>query len=338
MRFDESVGTRRCAFCRSEISQQAKRIAETNECDAIASSTILTLATSIMFSFKRMLGISADIRCCVCCSLMDSLVSPPLTGRCGHTICGTCHNDRVVNAPSPRRWMPCPMQGCANGGSFEMQMCPNSALLSIQDTISEIEGRTNAYIVDITERLGAESISDLKSKIAKDQEEIKALRKASQEKDEEVKRLKKKVEENNDEIKVLGYRIEGMLEFTASLQARLNEGGDALIPTPGGPPGSVMAVAGKPDESSLGSHSPTPSVDLNTDSESELHAPKIQTNETKTTETNRKLRIRKVSLGSTTRNKAWIKRKSARTLAFARSPDSSSSSSSSSSTSEEEFH
>ena len=265
---------------------------------------------------------------------MDSL-TPPLTGRCGHTICGTCHNDRVVNAPTPRQWMPCPMQGCAYGGSFEMQMRPNSALLSIQDSILEIEGRTHSYIVDITERLGAESIGKLKSKIAQDQEEMKSLRKASQEKDEELKRLKQKLEENKDEIKVLGYRIEGMLEFSASLQARLNNGDDALIPTPGGPPMSVMAVAGMPDESSVGSHSATPSVDLNTDSGSETNEGGNKKNETDTTKNHRKLRIRKVSLGSTTRNKAWIKRKSARTLAFARS---SNSGSSSSSTSEEEFN
>lgn len=289
-----------------------------------------------MFTFKRMLGVAPDIRCSVCCSTMDAKVSPPFTGRCGHTICGNCHNDHVVNARNPREWMPCPMQGCTHGASFEMQMSPNSVLLNIQDTLAEIERKTHVYIVDAVSKLRAHSISDLRRKIGEDREEISNLRREVGAKDDEMKGLRQRIEEQEGEIQMLGFRIDGMREYTSSLHTRLLAKEEDEIPVSGlGPPTSVEAVAGAvEDASSVGSNSANRSVNLDTDTDSNNEDPGPKITKLGGTRNERpKLRIRKVSLGGRTRDQTWTKRKSARTNAS----ESETTGGEDSSTSEEEF-
>ena len=69
------------------------------------------------FSFAYWLGMSVNVNCQVCCLPMTEFVWYPVTGRCGHTVCGLCFRKCDANAKDAI-WS-CPVKGCIDEKSFQ---------------------------------------------------------------------------------------------------------------------------------------------------------------------------------------------------------------------------
>jgi hypothetical protein len=64
------------------------------------------------FSFSDWLGVSGKVQCDSCQSPLKEFVQYPITGRCGHTICGQCYQSCEEFCRNP--FLPCPVRNCSD--------------------------------------------------------------------------------------------------------------------------------------------------------------------------------------------------------------------------------
>ncbi len=99
------------------------------------------------FSIKETLGLSFPVKCGVCSRVFDHQVDPPITGRCGHTICAKCLQDFVMEQPvNDGTWQPCPYGCCSNLYSFEVTGVTTGAVMQALEYARTVEEDVNAYL------------------------------------------------------------------------------------------------------------------------------------------------------------------------------------------------
>jgi hypothetical protein len=69
------------------------------------------------FSFSEWLGVSSKVQCDSCQFPLKEFVQYPITGRCGHTICGQCYRYCEEFCRNPL--LPCPVRRCSDRHAFD---------------------------------------------------------------------------------------------------------------------------------------------------------------------------------------------------------------------------
>lgn len=150
------------------------------------------------FTFSK-LGWPRTIKCPFCHVPYDKEVSYPITGRCGHTFCATCHQAMVLDHPKNNgRWQPCPIPSCTHQASFEPMPGRNIAILELQDQLSEMEHSVAEYVSSLeTEKRHRNEIGKLVS-------QLNELRKSSLQSEEKHRlELRQQEERHKEKLRIV---------------------------------------------------------------------------------------------------------------------------------------
>ena len=110
----------------------------------------------------------------------------PITGKCGHTICSPCHNERIFDKTNrPLQFLPCPVAGCYTKYSFarEEKPSPTQCLLVCIQNLQTMQGewddvcRSQSAQQDEISRLRARGDENCWKLLSEEQQANKDLRK-----------------------------------------------------------------------------------------------------------------------------------------------------------------
>lgn len=90
--------------------------------------------------FECWMAMRATVDCVVCFDAMDATKKWPSSGRCGHTICFDCLEERITKGISrPSQFLTCPIGSCLKPFSFERTYTKNVSMVEAIGKLKEIE-------------------------------------------------------------------------------------------------------------------------------------------------------------------------------------------------------
>lgn len=180
-----------------------------------------------MFSFKGTLGYDLHIGCDMCRQTLYRENALPLTGRCGHTICGDCHGKHILGTPfTDGMWKRCPIVGCDyqrkwNRYSFETQMMDTACIVRNYVNIKEAEEKVDRYCKQLLRKVGYMDLELNKEKLARKERRIEGMLELQQ---RQMEAMKHELKQKDENLQSIGFfELEELKEKLKAKERRITE-------------------------------------------------------------------------------------------------------------------